>query len=197
MESSLCRTTWDEHVFEITLPRSCCVGHVDVKFSLHPANLTPPNIEITLLKQNASGIGRKGKKCLPAVDDGINFNINLNDSVVRSPTENPVTSEAYLKAHNTEILCGPVNIVSCLDLTNEGGTNVFRRNSEEGAAGRRSRGGEGSKSKDAPSERVRYLSTVDRISSVGKSVEGYRGCDWLHEISITIRKTKATEIPKE
>ncbi|XP_071454170.1 dual E2 ubiquitin-conjugating enzyme/E3 ubiquitin-protein ligase BIRC6 [Hetaerina americana] len=219
--------TWDEHVFEITLPRSCCVGHVDVKFSLHPANLTPPNIEITLLKQNASGIGRKGKRCTPAVDEGIDFNIHmLNDDNFKGPTENPVTSEEYLKAHNTEILCGPINIVSCLDLTVEGGTvtltspklfqirgrtllvhiksvpdkeNVLGRGGDEGAsaAPRRSRGADGSKGKDTPTERQRYMTGMDRLPSVGKSVEGYRGCDWLHEISITIRKTKATDIPRE
>ncbi|XP_046401534.1 baculoviral IAP repeat-containing protein 6 [Ischnura elegans] len=223
-------TTWDEHVFEITLPRSCCVGHVDVKYSLHPAILNPPNIEITLLKQNASGIGRKGKRCVPAVDDGIDFNIHLlNDNGFKGPTENPVTSEEYLKAHNTEILCGPVNIVSCLDLTVEGGTvtltspklfqirgrtllvhiksvpdkeSVLGRGGGDEAASsssapRRSRGADGSKNKDAPPERHRYMTGVDRLSSVGKSVEGYRGCDWLHEISITIRKTKQTDIPRE
>lgn len=36
--------------------------------------------------------------------------------------ENPVTSEEYLRDHNTEILCGPVNLASCLDLSDQSGT---------------------------------------------------------------------------
>lgn len=38
------------------------------------------------------------------------------------PVENPVTSEEYLRDHNTEILCGPVNLASCLDLSDQSGT---------------------------------------------------------------------------
>jgi hypothetical protein len=38
------------------------------------------------------------------------------------PVENPVTSEEYLRDHNTEILCGPVNLASCFDLSDQSGT---------------------------------------------------------------------------
>ena len=38
------------------------------------------------------------------------------------PVENPVTSEEYLHDHNTEILCGPVNLASCFDLSDQSGT---------------------------------------------------------------------------
>lgn len=38
------------------------------------------------------------------------------------PVQNPVTSEEYLHDHNTEILCGPVNLASCLDLSDQSGT---------------------------------------------------------------------------
>nr|CAD7259223.1 unnamed protein product [Timema shepardi] len=72
------RATWDEHVFELTLPRSCCVGHVDIKFSLHAPCPTPPLIQVTLLKQNASGIGRKEKvDTAPPVDRSVDFNLNM------------------------------------------------------------------------------------------------------------------------
>ena len=73
----VCSTTWDEHVFEITLPRSCYIGHVDLKFSLHAPCPSPPHIQVTLLKQNASGIGRKEKMFAPPVDEQIDFNINM------------------------------------------------------------------------------------------------------------------------
>lgn len=54
----LSRTSWDEHLFEIVLPKSCSVGHIDFKFSLHPFCLNAPFIEVTLLKQNLNSIGR-------------------------------------------------------------------------------------------------------------------------------------------
>lgn len=51
-------TTWDEHIFEIALPTPAFVGHVDVHFTLH-ASTTPPHVEVTLLRQNTSGIGHR------------------------------------------------------------------------------------------------------------------------------------------
>lgn len=41
--------------------------------------------------------------------------------------------------------------------------------------------------------------TVDRLAAIaaGKKMENLKGCDWLHEISITIRKTKHTNILHE
>lgn len=49
-----------------------------MKFSLHAPCSSPPNIQVTLLKQNASGIGKKGKRLNSYidVDKGVNFNIN-------------------------------------------------------------------------------------------------------------------------
>lgn len=52
---SLRRRTWDEHIFELTLMQSMCVGHVDVKFSLHPSCQLVPNIQVTLLKLKNDG----------------------------------------------------------------------------------------------------------------------------------------------
>lgn len=39
--------------------------------------------------------------------------------------ENPVTSEEFLSAHNAEILCGPISLASCLDLSDQSGTVTF------------------------------------------------------------------------
>lgn len=63
-------TTWDEHVFEITVPSFTCIGHVDVNFSLHSS--TPPNVEVTLLKQNNSSIGHK-RDVTFAVDETVSI----------------------------------------------------------------------------------------------------------------------------
>lgn len=35
--------------------------------------------------------------------------------------ENPVLSEDYLQAHNAEILAGPIELASCMDLNEDGG----------------------------------------------------------------------------
>lgn len=72
--------TWDEHVFELTLPRSVCVGHVDLKFSLHAQCSMPPNIQFTLLKQNASGIGKMPDSSMD-VDTSIDFNISPDSNL--------------------------------------------------------------------------------------------------------------------
>lgn len=42
------------------------------------------------------------------------------------------------------------------------------------------------------------ISPIDRLASnvANKKME-YIGCDWLHEVSITIRKTKQTDLPNE
>lgn len=38
---------------------------------------------------------------------------------------NPVITEEFARAHNTEILSGPINLASCLDLTDQSGTVTF------------------------------------------------------------------------
>ncbi|KDR13250.1 hypothetical protein L798_12638, partial [Zootermopsis nevadensis] len=230
-------TTWDEHVFEITLPRSCCIGHVDLKFSLHAPCPSPPHIQVTLLKQNANGIGRKEKMFTPPVDEPIDFNINMQfDGNTKGPVENPVTSEEYLRDHNTEILCGPVNLASCLDLSDQSGTvtltspklfrirgrtllvhikalgedkeavkemtSKIRIGDEKVSASKKSKLDSG-KGKSVDPVLDYYLhvpgNTVDRLASAAasKKMEYYLGCDWLHEISISIRRTKQTNIPNE
>lgn len=38
-----------------------------------------------------------------------------------SEIENPVLSEDYLQAHNADILAGPIELASCMDLNEDGG----------------------------------------------------------------------------
>nr|CAD7460369.1 unnamed protein product [Timema tahoe] len=231
--------TWDEHVFELTLPRSCCVGHVDIKFSLHAPCPTPPLIQVTLLKQNASGIGRKEKvDTAPPVDQSVDFNLNMQCDaapLLGSKGENPVMCEQYLRDHNTEILCGPVNLSSCLDLSDHSGIitltspKLFRIRGrtlllhikalvddrevlKEAVSKNRGSEEKGSASKKSKLENTKgkveqlldyYLPvpgvTVDRLATAAssKKMEYYLGCDWLHEISITIRRTKQTTVTNE
>lgn len=55
--------SWDEHVFELVLPKACMVGHVDFKFVLNSSITNIPQIQVTLLKNKAPGLGKvNGKK---------------------------------------------------------------------------------------------------------------------------------------
>lgn len=57
--------SWDEHVFELVLPKACMVGHVDFKFVLNSNITNIPQIQVTLLKNKAPGLGKvNGKKNL-------------------------------------------------------------------------------------------------------------------------------------
>lgn len=108
------RTTWDEHVFELTLPRSASgsIGHVDVRFTLHAFCQELPTIQVTLLKQNIKRIGHQKVPSTP-VDERIDFNIGTD----QQKSENPVITEEYQRQHNTEILCGPIDLHRCMDLS--------------------------------------------------------------------------------
>ncbi|GAB6020665.1 hypothetical protein CHUAL_003335 [Chamberlinius hualienensis] len=110
--------TWDEHLFEITLPKSCSLGHIDFKFSLAPV-VFPPNIQLTLLKQNSKGIGCKLPQNISDVDSSVNFNFQSNESF------NRVTSSEFLEAHNAEIVCGPLPLSYYLDLSGHNGVVTF------------------------------------------------------------------------
>lgn len=78
------RTTWDEHIIELTLPKTSSLGHIDFKFSLYEPCPNPPTIQITLLKQNSNGLGYRMKapnsKFASSVDENIDFNLGSSDS---------------------------------------------------------------------------------------------------------------------
>ena len=81
-------------------------------------------------------------------------------------------------------------------------TSKSRVNDEKGSASKKSKldSGKG-KSVDPMLDYYMHMpgNTVDRLASAAasKKMEYYLGCDWLHEISITIRRTKQTSIPNE
>lgn len=88
-------TTWDEHVFEITLPTPATIGHIDVHFTLHNST-NHPHVELTLLRQNTNSIGHKKFQ----VDEHIILD------AFQETAANPVTTNEYLRAHNADILAG-------------------------------------------------------------------------------------------
>lgn len=125
-------TTWDEHLIELSLPKTTSLGHIDFKFAIIQPCSNPPAIQVTLLKQKSIGLccrRKPGSKNVASsrsfdVDDNINFNLNSgsSSSSVLNTVENPVLSEEYLQARNAEILAGPIELSSCMDLNEQGGT---------------------------------------------------------------------------
>lgn len=123
-------TTWDEHLIELSLPKTTSLGHIDFKFALYQPCSNPPAIQVTLLKQKSIGLccrrkpGKAPSSSSIDVDDNINYNLNTSSSATSgfpSVVENPVLSDEYLQARNAEILAGPIELSSCMDLNEQGG----------------------------------------------------------------------------
>ena len=125
-------TSWDEHMFELVLPKACCVGHIDIKFTLHPLCTSAPMVQFTLLKQNISNLGwnTPGPTFVSGggtdihVDEKIDF--NLSASAPKSDDSklsviNSVLDKEFLEKYGAEVVCGPVDLRSNLDLSGHGG----------------------------------------------------------------------------
>ncbi|WAR19278.1 BIRC6-like protein [Mya arenaria] len=202
-------TTWDEHLFEIVLPRVCCVGHLDVKFTINPLCPLTPDIQMTLLKQNINSIGRQSKSDSTPVDSKINFHISP------PPAAQEAANSAEAAVNN--IVCGPVNISDCLDLSGNGGLvtltspqllmarpRAFLLHIKGFPSKYVEEKGTAEKTKDLKKKRllaekktIKSLLHSYTTSSAKAKIENLRGCDWLSEVSITIRKTRKTNIYKE
>lgn len=175
-------TTWDEHIFEIMLPSASFVGHLDVHFALH-ASTALPRVEVTLLKQNNNGIGHR-RDVKFSVDDGITLDALAN-------IENPVISQEYLRAHNADILAGPVDISTGLDLSEQSGCltltspKLFKYKNRSLLLHIK-----------AVKDDVTSAPSSSKSKSNERKVE-YMGCDCLHELSVTIYSSKHTDIQHE
>uniref|UniRef100_A0A6Q2XZ15 Dual E2 ubiquitin-conjugating enzyme/E3 ubiquitin-protein ligase BIRC6 n=1 Tax=Esox lucius TaxID=8010 RepID=A0A6Q2XZ15_ESOLU len=121
-------SSWDEHVFELVLPKACMVGHVDFKFVMN-ANITNiPQIQITLLKNKAPGLGKVNET---AVDRQIPFplshvlhaNGERNGQTLLPDFADDIQSCTAPSSHDhkEDILCGPVWLASGLDLSGHAG----------------------------------------------------------------------------
>ncbi|KAG5831644.1 hypothetical protein ANANG_G00305910 [Anguilla anguilla] len=130
-------SSWDEHVFELVLPKACMVGHVDFKFVMN-ANITNiPQIQVTLLKNKAPGLGKVNET---AVDRQISFPLShvlhANGERNGQPLLHDFTEDiqfmdveetpgsrlcSFLEDHKEDILCGPVWLASGLDLSGHAG----------------------------------------------------------------------------
>ncbi|KYO23912.1 baculoviral IAP repeat-containing protein 6 isoform A [Alligator mississippiensis] len=129
--------SWDEHVFELVLPKACMVGHVDFKFVLNSNITNIPQIQVTLLKNKAPGLGKVNEA---AVDRQITFPLSPAPNVEMERNGKPTVVEfseemqnmdieepqclrlcSFLEEHKEDILCGPVWLASGLDLSGHAG----------------------------------------------------------------------------
>uniref|UniRef100_A0A1Q3FEM5 Dual E2 ubiquitin-conjugating enzyme/E3 ubiquitin-protein ligase BIRC6 n=1 Tax=Culex tarsalis TaxID=7177 RepID=A0A1Q3FEM5_CULTA len=167
-------TTWDEHLIELNLPKctNSSLGHIDFRFSLYQPCANPPAIQVTLLKQKSIGLGSRRKtQSINRVDESINFNIGAGDG--KNMIENPVLSEEYLQARNAEILVGPIELASCMDLSEQAGSVTLTSPKLLKSKGR---------------NYLLHIKTMTDLTKDGQAKT--RGCDWLNEISITVRSTR-------
>ncbi|XP_028279451.1 baculoviral IAP repeat-containing protein 6 isoform X1 [Parambassis ranga] len=130
-------SSWDEHVFELVLPKACMVGHVDFKFVLNANIVNIPQVQVTLLKNKAPGLGKVSET---AVDRQISFPLSnvlhANGERNGQPLLHDFTEDIqfmdieetsgsilcpFLEDHKEDILCGPVWLASGLDLSGHAG----------------------------------------------------------------------------
>ncbi|XP_069360568.1 baculoviral IAP repeat-containing protein 6 isoform X2 [Maniola hyperantus] len=185
-------STWDEHVLELTLPYSASLAHIEFGFTLHFASSENlPIIQVTLLKQNLHGIGYKKDASFGQRADSPAHSPVIDADI--SNLENPVNSEEYLQSHNAEILAGPLFLSSGLDTTQQSGTLILTSPRLYRARGRTF---------------LIHIKTLfdpakDMAKGPIKSTENsskkfcFIGCDWLHQISITVRSCPHTDVPME
>uniref|UniRef100_A0A670XUG6 Dual E2 ubiquitin-conjugating enzyme/E3 ubiquitin-protein ligase BIRC6 n=1 Tax=Pseudonaja textilis TaxID=8673 RepID=A0A670XUG6_PSETE len=128
--------SWDEHVFELVLPKACMVGHVDFKFVLNSSITNIPQIQVTLLKNKAPGLGKVSEA---AVDRQITFPLSpthhemerngktglddLNEEMQNMDVEESQCFRLcpFLEDHKEDILCGPIWLATGLDLSGHAG----------------------------------------------------------------------------
>uniref|UniRef100_A0A8C7FMV8 Dual E2 ubiquitin-conjugating enzyme/E3 ubiquitin-protein ligase BIRC6 n=1 Tax=Oncorhynchus kisutch TaxID=8019 RepID=A0A8C7FMV8_ONCKI len=216
-------SSWDEHVFELVLPKACMVGHVDFKFVMN-ANITNiPQIQITLLKNKAPGLGK------------VNGEVTHRYLYVFHNIALPLPGSrlcTFLEDHKEDILCGPVWLASGLDLSGHAGMlSLTSPKLVKGMAGGKYRSflvhikavsDKGMEESPMPVVRMpaakpqsskghslstllqRAQATKEKASTSkadspaqSKKPDNLRGCDLLQEVSVTIRRFKKTSIPKE
>ncbi|XP_018118500.1 baculoviral IAP repeat-containing protein 6 isoform X5 [Xenopus laevis] len=130
-------TSWDEHVFELVLPKACMVGHVDFKFLLNSNITNIPQIQVTLLKNKTPGLAKVHEAPVdrpvafplsPAFNVDIQKNgkhglADLGEDLQNMDVEDSQSHRlcTFLEDHKEDILCGPVWLASGLDLSGHAG----------------------------------------------------------------------------
>ncbi|KFQ24273.1 Baculoviral IAP repeat-containing protein 6, partial [Merops nubicus] len=114
--------SWDEHVFELVLPKACMVGHVDFKFVLNSNITNIPQIQVTLLKNKAPGLGKVNAHNIEMERNG-KPGLEFSEEMQYMDVEEPQCLRLcpFLEEHKEDILCGPVWLATGLDLSGHAG----------------------------------------------------------------------------
>uniref|UniRef100_A0A8B9PJH6 Dual E2 ubiquitin-conjugating enzyme/E3 ubiquitin-protein ligase BIRC6 n=1 Tax=Apteryx owenii TaxID=8824 RepID=A0A8B9PJH6_APTOW len=115
--------SWDEHVFELVLPKACMVGHVDFKFVLNSNITNIPQVQVTLLKNKAPGLGKVNAHNIEMERNGKPALVEFSEEMQYMDIEEPQCLRLcpFLEEHKEDILCGPVWLATGLDLSGHAG----------------------------------------------------------------------------
>ncbi|KAK7901724.1 hypothetical protein WMY93_018493 [Mugilogobius chulae] len=218
-------SSWDEHVLELVLPKACMVGHVDFKFVLNSNIVNIPQIQVTLLKNKAPGLGKVSET---PVDRPISFPLsNLQSNGERNgPLLHDFSEDIqfmdiedtagsmlcpFLEEHREDILCGPVWLARMAGgkyrsflVHIKAVTDKSLEDSPRPVVRMPSSKPQGSKGHSLSTLLQRAQASKEKVTGIksetatpSKKVENLRGCDLLQEVSVTIRRFKKTSITKE
>lgn len=106
----MCSSSWDEHVFELVLPKACMVGHVDFKFVLNANIANIPQIQVTLLKNKAPGLGKVTGELTPSASlkmrsEVRGISLSLHNNAQRSDCCPPHCCACTSRAGSLRVKC--------------------------------------------------------------------------------------------
>ncbi|KAG2467020.1 BIRC6 protein, partial [Polypterus senegalus] len=197
-------SSWDEHVFELVLPKACMVGHVDFKFVMNSNITNIPQIQVTLLKNKSPGLGKVNES---AVDRQISFPLSQSLHVNGERSEKPVLGDLgedmqFMEIEEIQGMAGGKyrSFLVHIKAINDKGSEETSRPVVRMPASKP----QGSKAQSLSSLLQRVQANKEKVStsktepsSSSKKPDSLRGCDLLQEVSVTIRRFKKTSIPKE
>lgn len=150
-----------------------------------------PHVEVTLLKQNKNGI-RHNKDVKFSVDETVTIDM-------LQWVDNPVITQEYLRAHNAEILAGPIDITSHLDLTEQSGIvtltspKLFKTKLRNLLLHIRAVNPKDESARGKVKRPDKNVNNIDKLGLPSRKTEFYMGCDVIHELSITLHTFKQTD----
>lgn len=115
--------------------------------------------------------------------------------------DNPVTSQEYLRAHNADILAGPINVAANLDLSEQKGCvtltspKLFKSRNRILLLHMKAVYPKDEVSKGNIYKKRSFETRASTDTT--RKTEFYLGCDCLHEVTVMIYTSKHTDVPHE
>ncbi|KAH0509863.1 Baculoviral IAP repeat-containing protein 6 [Microtus ochrogaster] len=186
--------SWDEHVFELVLPKACMVGHVDFKFVLNSNITSVPQIQVTLLKNKAPGLGKANALNIEVEQNGNPSLVDMNEEM------------QHMDVEESQCMAGGKyrSFLIHVKAVNERGTDEMCSGGMRPVVRLPSLKHQGHKGYSLASLLAKVAAGKEKSSNVKnenagstRKSENLRGCDLLQEVSVTIRRFKKTSISKE